>query len=64
MIDGTGRELAFLRQMQEILAHLLVAELIRGLAKELRQLIDLLHVGFLRPLRAAAQDEFLKELLA
>ena len=64
LVDGTGGQLAFLRQMQQVLAHLLISELVGLLVKELGQLIDLLHVGFLRPIRATAQHQFFEELLA
>jgi hypothetical protein len=56
--------LAFARQMEQILAHLLVGELIRRLAEMFGQLIDLLDVCFLSPRGATAQDQFLNELLA
>ena len=53
-----------MRQMQQVRAHLFVGQLVRWLAKESGQLIDLLNVSFLRPLGATAQDQFLDELLA
>ena len=64
LVDGAGGQLAFLRQMQQVRAHLFVGELIGRLVKELGQLIGLLHVSFLRPIRATAQHQFFEELLA
>src|SRR5690606_18914761 len=64
LVDGTGRELAFGGQMKQILTHLFIGKLVGRLTIELGQLIDLLDVSFLSPLSAAAQDQFLDELLA
>lgn len=64
LVDGAGGQVAFLSQMQQVRAHLLMGELVRRLAEIFGQLIDLLEVSFLRALRTAAQDQFLDELLA
>ena len=64
LVDGAGGELTFARQMQQVLAHLIIGELVGRLAEMSGQLIDLLDVSFLGPRGAAAQDQFLDELLA
>lgn len=50
--------------MQQILAHLSFGESVGGLTEVPGQLPHLLDVSFLGPLGAAAQDQFLNELLA